>query len=175
MSSNKDIDEIISQLKVAFFRISDLDVTYRTINHYNEKDLIFSDRTNSKMWRRFNGFQAIWIKIIEQLRIFGVSLENINILKNNIFHESKLGYIDKAHFINRPFEEEIANSIKENYNLYLIVFSDFSYTYHDSRSSQQWTIKSYKEESHINIPLRNIVQDIWRSSKRKLKENNLTD
>lgn len=167
LSHPLEIDFIIAKLHVKIFRKQDTSLTYRAINHYQMMGLIQDNRMNNRKWRKFDGIEFIWIKTIEQLREFGVSIENILNLKTKIFVEGNLGYIDKADFINRSFEQEIAFSIHNNYKLYLILFSDFTYTFHDTQSIEQWIIRSYKDEPHISIPLYDSIQQGWRVITKK--------
>ena len=166
-SLTPEIEIVITKLHLPVFSMKDLNLTYRAINHYQSKGIINDKRLNRKLWRKFNGVEFIWIWIITQLRLIGVRLEDISRLEKRIFVEGKLGYIDKANFINRSFVHEIAFSIHGNYKLYMILFADMSFTFHDSLSMQQWLNKTYKDEIHISIPLNEPIKEVWQEIKQR--------
>lgn len=164
-----EIEAIITKLQFPLFNKKDMNLTYRALNHYQYKGIIQDNRSNTKLWRKFNSIDYIWIWVITQLRLMGVRLEDIKVLETKIFIEGKLGYIDKANFISRSFNHEIAYSIHGSYKLYLIIFSDFTFTFHDSLSLNQWVNKSYKDEVHISIPLNDPIKVVWRQIKNQEK------
>ena len=159
--TSPELEAIIQKLHLPVFSKRDTELTYRAINHYQKLGIIKEIRQNKMSWRKFSGYEFIWLDIIVQLRNFGVRLEDILQLRNKLFVEGELGYIDKARFINRSYFEEIASSIHSDYKLYLIVFSDYTFTFHDSQSLKQWLEKSYKDESNISIPLTKSIRNVW--------------
>lgn len=159
---NKMIESEKLKKKLLFhnFKTNDLIISYRTLNHYDTKEILINKRINTNKWRKFNSFEFMWIELVVLLREIGMPLSKILILKKKIFDDGKKGNIDKANFINKSFEEEIILSIINNYNLYILVFGDCNYTFHDSLSLQQWHNGVYKNEPHINIPLSNIIKEV---------------
>lgn len=153
----KDLENLKQKLLIPIFKKNDLTVSYRTLNHYDTKGILISVRTNPYQWRKFNSIEFVWIELVMTLREIGMPLSKVLILKNKLFEEGKKGSIDKANFINKSFEEEITLSIINNYDLYILVFNDCNYTFHDSLSLQQWHNGVYKNEPHINVPLTNII------------------
>lgn len=137
-------------------------MSYRTLNHYDSLGLLLINRKDSKSWRKFNTIEYVWIELIVILREIGMTLSKIKTLKTKIFKEGIRGSIDKANFINKSFEEEITLSITNKYDLYILIFNDCSYTFHDSTSLQQWHNGIYKNEPHINVPLSNIILEALR-------------
>lgn len=155
--------DIQLRLEQKRFRKKDTYISYRSINHYDEMGLIKDDRDSTKEWRRFSGFDLIWLHIIEELRNIGVSIDNIKLLKNNLFDKGNYGGIDKANFITKTFKEEIVDSIHYKYKLYLILFGDMSYTFQDSFSEKQLANLTYKDVISINIPLRMKILSVFNS------------
>lgn len=158
MDSN--FDQTISVLKKPRFSKKNINISYRALNHYESLGIIENNRTDNSSWRKFDSIEFIWINIIITLRDFGFSLKKIQTFKHNMFSDGKLGTIDKASFINRSFEEEIVFSILEKHKLYLIIFDDLSYSFQDDKMLNQWSIKSYKDSFHINIPLNKYIKEI---------------
>jgi len=155
-----NINKLNGKLSAPVFSKKDILLSYRMLNHYDEMGLLIGKRDNIKQWRKFNGFDYIWINIIIILREIGVPLKKIKYLKTKLFEEGRSGNIDKANFINQSFQEEVLSSIIDKYELYLLVFYDNSYTFHDSTSLNQCHNGVYKNEPHINIPLSNIISEV---------------
>ena len=57
---------------------------YRLVNHWDNEGLIPSGRDSNKQWRKFSIMDTIWLDIIEDLRAFGVSIENIRKVKEQL-------------------------------------------------------------------------------------------
>ena len=91
-----------------------------------------------------------------------INLIKIQLLKTKLFDQGNLGSIDKLQSINNSFELEIALTIIKGYDLHLIIFSDFSYSFHDSQSTKQEHLKTFKQEAHINIPMTKIIKETYK-------------
>ena len=72
-----DYDQILNRN----FSAKDLKVPYRNINHWDEKGLLLNTRREDGQWRKFNFIDCIWIRILSELRKFGVSFPRIITLK----------------------------------------------------------------------------------------------
>ncbi|WP_303404665.1 MerR family transcriptional regulator [Zobellia sp. 1_MG-2023] len=153
------------KLEEKTFRKKDINISYRLINHYDKMGLIEDKRESQKEWRKFNGFDLIWLNIIEELRNIGISIDNLKLLKENIFNSGNYGSVDKANFITKTFKDEIVDSIHYKYKLYLIIFSDMSYTFQDSLSEKQLSNLTYKDVITINIPLRFKILSVFKRIK----------
>ncbi|MEZ4858534.1 MAG: MerR family transcriptional regulator [Flavobacteriaceae bacterium] len=158
---------IKDQLSEYKFNKKDISLSYRALNHYDEQGLLISERPSNNEWRTFNGFELIWLNLIVILREIGFSLKKIKTLKRNLFEIGQKGLIDRANYINRSFYEEILLSIEGKYSLFILIFYDSTYTFHDTTSLNQWNNSVYKNEPHINIPLSNIIKDVL----NKTREN----
>lgn len=77
------IEKIISS---PIFSVKQLNIAPRTIHHWKEKDLLFDihkeDEKNKKML--FSISEYFWIRTIQHCRAFGVSIEDIKGIKNDI-------------------------------------------------------------------------------------------
>src|SRR6202008_2270092 len=140
------------------FTIKDSKLTYRALNHYKKTKMIDENKLKQESWRKFSGIELIWIDIIIQLRELGISLEKILLIKKHLFIDGYLGSIDRAQFISNSFEHEIALAVLNKYDLYLLIFSDFSCAFRDSQSIKQGDIK-YRDVPYINIPMSRIIKE----------------
>ena len=83
---------------------------YRLVNHWDSEGLIPSGRDSNKQWRKFSIMDTIWLDIIEDLRAFGFSIENIRKVKEQIHVSYKS---TKATY---PLLEFFVFTIISNYN-----------------------------------------------------------
>ena len=63
------------------FSAKDIRVPYRNINHWDEKGLLLNTKRGDGQWRKFNFMDCMWVRIISELRKFGVSFALIKLLK----------------------------------------------------------------------------------------------
>lgn len=157
----KEVLRICELLNGGRYSVKNGPFSYRVINHYEKKGLLINYREKEGSWRQFNGYDLIWLFVLNELRNFGLPITVLQKLHGNLFHEGGLGTIDIAKYINRPFQIEIAYSIFENHKLFLVVFSSGAFTFYDNHSKNQWESASYNNESHISIPLWSISKNVW--------------
>jgi len=62
-----------------------LGVSYRTICHWDEKGIIRFSRQNSEANRKYSFVDYVWVKVVEELRSFGVELRIIQKIVNEIY------------------------------------------------------------------------------------------
>lgn len=63
-------------------------VTYRQLNSW-EKEGLLSVQREGREWRRFSIIDAIWVKLIKELREFGMSREQLKTTKKSFEFESE--------------------------------------------------------------------------------------
>jgi DNA-binding transcriptional MerR regulator len=79
----KTIDEAISKKQ---FLVGDLGITYRWLTHWDQKDLLITKEETSK-WRRYDFVDFVWIKMIQKMRGFNVSLAQVKIIKDQLIQD----------------------------------------------------------------------------------------
>ncbi len=62
------------KIKERVFTIKDLGVNYRWLDHWNSKGLLLSNYDTHK-WKKFDLIEYVWIKIIQKIREFNMSLK----------------------------------------------------------------------------------------------------
>lgn len=77
-----DLYEIITAERLS---VRDTGINYRVINHWDEKGLIRFARNSKEGNRRFSFVDFIWIKVVNELREFGVSLPDIKKITNDVY------------------------------------------------------------------------------------------
>lgn len=82
--ANYDSDEnsyISDSLNEKKHRLESGNVSYRILNHWEQKGLLSSNRPEGKGWRKYSVIDVIWVHIITRLREFGYPLEKIYLVK----------------------------------------------------------------------------------------------
>lgn len=70
---------LISFLTEKRFTIKNVDTTYRLINHWSTHGLFEDTRAEKKGWRKFSLVDMVWLKILIDLRTFGLPLDKIKV------------------------------------------------------------------------------------------------
>jgi DNA-binding transcriptional MerR regulator len=78
---------LVEAMNTPRFTISDLGVTARDATYWDKKDILPTLQTKSTTRRKYTLKQAVWIKLIQQLRAFDVSLNQIKLYKDRILNE----------------------------------------------------------------------------------------
>jgi DNA-binding transcriptional MerR regulator len=78
-----NIEEAITKKQ---FLVGDLGITYRWLTHWDQKDLLISKEETSK-WRRYDFVDFVWIKMIQKMRVFNLSLAQIKIIKDQLIQD----------------------------------------------------------------------------------------
>jgi hypothetical protein len=78
---------LVDKLREPNLKVSTSDTSSRVLNHWDSLGLINCERSGERGWRKFNVIECIWLKIIRDLRKFGISLETIEKLKPFYFEE----------------------------------------------------------------------------------------
>ncbi|HLY72307.1 MAG TPA: MerR family transcriptional regulator [Puia sp.] len=82
---------LISELVLPRFTISEIGITHRWITHWDNQGLL-DNRRDGNEWRRFSFVEYIWLRLIVRLRDFKMPLSNIKQVKKFLFASSS-GYL----------------------------------------------------------------------------------
>lgn len=84
-AGERDVRYILSK---KLFTKKDADITYRTLNHWTEIGLLDDEREeHTETWRRLSVLELVWIKILKELREFGLSLEKLLVTKSTLIDD----------------------------------------------------------------------------------------
>lgn len=129
-------------------------VTYRQVNSWEEQGLLTIKRQD-RAWRKFSIIEAVWLKLISELREFGFPIEKIKVAKES------LSYLSKKCGVQMPFLEfYTAFAIGSKMPVMVLVFRDgvsipVNYT-------QYRVTKELKGvENHIQINLNEMLQSFF--------------
>ncbi|HBD7428747.1 TPA: hypothetical protein KKX68_001506 [Legionella pneumophila] len=77
LEKKKEGNKIALFLLEKQFTLKDIDSTYRIINHWSKLGLFDDSRADNKEWRKFSLVDMVWLKVLMELRSFGLSLEKM--------------------------------------------------------------------------------------------------
>lgn len=83
-------------LNEQIYKIGDEKLSSRVINHWYEAGILVDDRPNGKGWKKYSISELIWIQIIIKLRGFGLDLERIKKVKQEISLYNSIENISKC-------------------------------------------------------------------------------
>jgi DNA-binding transcriptional MerR regulator len=69
------------------FFVKDTGLKYRVINHWDEEGLIHCNRNGDGGDRKFNFADYVWIKVVEELRSFGVPIPTIKMITDEVYEQ----------------------------------------------------------------------------------------
>ncbi len=79
------LGELMTTISQQNLSAKTIGVSYRTICHWDEKGIIRFSRTNADANRKYSFVDYIWIKVVEELRSFGVELPIIQKIVTEIY------------------------------------------------------------------------------------------
>jgi DNA-binding transcriptional MerR regulator len=79
--------ELLKTINTPNFKISDIGPKHRDVTYWDQKEVLPVLKSKSKTLRKYTLKQAVWIKLIQQLRSFDVSLAQIRKIKPHILGE----------------------------------------------------------------------------------------
>ena len=94
--SDADIKKYFSEQT---HKIGDERLSSRLLNHWYEIGIINDDRPNGKGWKKYSLSEIIWIQIVFKLRGFGLDLQRIKSVKDQIDFYNSLDKISKCSFL----------------------------------------------------------------------------
>ena len=77
-----NINELIKYIKSPFFNVAQLNISPRKVEGWKSNDLIIDPDPKARI--KYSLTDAVWLKIIDQLRNFGLSYESIKIIKSQV-------------------------------------------------------------------------------------------
>lgn len=94
MISNKDFhnnfddaDKLFDKLKERVFLKTELNIVYTDLTNWERAGLLeIGGDSNKGDWKKLDYIEYTWLKIIEELRIYGFTYAEIELIKNNLFH-----------------------------------------------------------------------------------------
>jgi DNA-binding transcriptional MerR regulator len=103
-----ELVEFVYRINEEQFSIKEVDISHREILHWEEEELIEKRNKEKESWRRYSFFEYVWLRMIKELRSFGISIPLIKKIKDSLFSK-----IDGA-LIQQVNEDQLAQ-IKKSF------------------------------------------------------------
>jgi|CXWL01.1.fsa_nt_gi hypothetical protein len=87
---NLEARELLSE---KIFTVRDAGISYRVLNHWSEIGLIEDTREYEAGWRKLSVADLLWIRIIQELRKFGLPLEKLAVVRSSLFGDEWSGSV----------------------------------------------------------------------------------
>ncbi len=129
-------------------------ITYRQISGWEKEGLLDKTRKGNE-WRKFSVMDAIWLKIIHELRAFGMSWNQIKVAKDSLEFQNK-----KCGVAMPLLEFYTAFAIANRMPVLILVFQDglaIPANYTQYKVSRDFV----GLENHIQLSLNNIIQGFF--------------
>ncbi|MAX06100.1 MAG: hypothetical protein CMD19_06680 [Flavobacteriales bacterium] len=75
---------IVKQFNQQTYTIGEEKLSSRVLNHWYQSGIITDDRLDNKGWKKFSFSEVVWISIVIKLRKFGLDLQRIKKVKEQI-------------------------------------------------------------------------------------------
>lgn len=121
-----DLFDLFPKLAEKRVTLNDLDVPYRIYVNWGEKGIIdykaSKSATNKEVTRRrveLNYFEALWVLIIKELRVIGLSLKDLKNLKDYLYEPIDQSYFNSlsaqtlSEIVNKGLPEELNHMTTE--------------------------------------------------------------
>lgn len=79
LSSKPGWKQICAMLDQKRYTVKDTELTYRIINHWMSEGLLEDDREQTAGWRKLSFKDIIWLRVLQDLRKFGLPLEKLRV------------------------------------------------------------------------------------------------
>lgn len=82
LHEQKELQKII---RARNYTVKETGISYRVINHWDEKGILPGDfALSGEGWRKFSFVEIVWLRIVVELRKFGLPLETISRIKEHV-------------------------------------------------------------------------------------------
>jgi len=111
--NRKYISELLIEINEPRFHLKEIKLKPKVLNDWTKAGLFY--KNDEKVWRKYSFTEMIWLKFIEELRYFGLTLKEIKTVKDE-YHGINPVNIQKAiESYKRNKENNISESIARSY------------------------------------------------------------
>lgn len=137
------------------YTVSETGVSSRVINHWSGLGLLHDSNKKEGKWRKLSITEAIWVRIIEELRLFNVSLDQVKSVRQWLFYTSIDGRIRTRYFDYFNNLAFLGNSV------FIVVFADGFAQFCLENEYREFQKIRGNYPSHILLNLNEIIQSIY--------------
>ncbi len=159
-----NLEELINKKR---FKVSDSPLTYRQTNALSNDQLIPDDRDKKEGWHKFSMKELIYLKIVADLKKFGMKHVQLQQLRQSFFQEPEVRN-DTPKFIQiqitKAFADMAIGCALGGVEIIITIGSDGHVDYYDPR---HYLLLDIKETPHITLKLSDYLNDLLLKIGRK--------
>lgn len=157
-------NKLIKKFNQKRYKVSTSVLSSRVLTHWQSHGVLTDDRPKNKGWRVFSFSEQVWIKCVIELREFGMNLEKIKKVKNQL--ECYKNDEVESQFPELDFY--LAYGLSTGHPIKLIVFKDG-----ESIIAKQYSIDVAKQYSlitgnYISIDLNKLVNGLLKNKQYEI-------
>lgn len=152
-SAKKQIENLLFDRT---YTIKSTSKSYRHINHWETQWILDNNRNKGTWWRKFNLLELIWIKTIDKLRWFDISIQNIKKVKEYLFEFPIL------------WEYYCMSAISQKKEIKILIYPNWeAYTWTIEEINLHDSLRYYEDRTQISLTW--IIEEvIWKRIDRNL-------
>lgn len=150
------------------YSVTETDISSRVVSHWEEKKLLPEGISGSGGWRKFTPTEAAWLKVVNRLRSFGLSLEKIVQVKDSVMRW------DETTGTYPMFEFHFVSAALTGYDPYIVVFSDGSALLANSIQIEEMKTSDNSSDMLL-ISLKSVAREIGMPAARTKQLHPLSD
>lgn len=139
--------------------------SYRIINHWQENGLIEDERTRPKGWRKFSISDIVWLHILNELRNFGYSIDNLKKVKEELEY-----YKDEEHKISqRPLlDYYLLHAMMNKEPVFLLAFQNGEALVAFKHEIELALSTNTIDGNYISISINELIAKVFPNTKHKV-------
>lgn len=167
--NNANLDKVYLQ---KLFRAVDTGLSYRQIQELEKVDLLKTERTSNKEWRRYSLIEVALILIVKELKKYGFEFSQLEIVMDFLgATEIELEWINKK----MPVIKAIITFGFSGMPLYFLTTDDNVLGIFDTPNYDTFAKSKYAGSSYITINVANVVQGVLKDIDKRLGHENDLD
>jgi len=169
--------------------VRDIGIPYRSANHWDSEGLFLEANRREGQWHKFSLLDYLWIKMIKELREWGISFESIKTVKETLGSLMALSLSDAGQsddsmsFFLKNTQHDQSNRSKLNIllllaaeciisratiNILITKKGDCFFYNKNQHSSYGEDLQEFESESHIRICLKQLLREMILENKLDL-------
>lgn len=158
------------------FRVSDTELSYRQINNLHTNRMLPENRKSNSEWRRFSIRDLVYLKLVNECRLFGMENKQLRGLKT-VFYKAEVASISKGELnVKMKVADYCLMKIIEGGNLRLQVFSTGEILLTDNSDAAVKGIdQKLQKKSRLDISLNEVFNCVMKDEKWKKFEQVLPE
>ncbi|NQV13386.1 MAG: hypothetical protein HQ530_03725 [Parcubacteria group bacterium] len=164
----ENFKNVRDDLRERRYTTSNVKVTYRMLGNWDKNGLLPEGIQGDRGWRKFNYFERVWMQIVIKLRDFGLSLDKIASVRENVM------FWNNREQIYQYFECYVVKALFSSDDAYVVVLSDGTADIAFANEIEASKI-IFGHRSLLLISFKSILEEMGSNVKKARTLHDLTD